>query len=159
MAITQRTCNTDRLNAYRLAARAFVLGGAVFWTLVVFAGAIGWNSESIFLFAITGPDALQKFMAAFAAAFIWVVIAAAIFVVGLFYERIAAVLLAAAALGSIVYGAAMQWEAGLWYIVGLFIILPITISAVLYLLAAREQSACDAGAPEPARKAPAEPSV
>jgi hypothetical protein len=153
MAITQRTCNTDRMNVYRLSARGLVLLGGVFWILVVLAGGMGLNSSSIFLFASTS----QKFATALAYAMIWIAVTAVVFIVGLFYERIAAILLFVAAAGSIAYGVTMQWEAGLWYIVGLFIIVPIVVSAVLYLLAAREQTTCDIAGVDTRGKAPAEP--
>ena len=85
---------------------------------------------------------------------VWIAIAAVIFIVGLFYENVAAILLAAAAVGAVVYGASMQWEPVLWFIVILFIILPIAISAILYVLAAREQAAEDAGGKDTAYHTP-----
>ena len=136
MAITQRTYNTDRMNIYRLGARAFVTGGAIFWTMVVLAGVLGANSEGWFRVA-AGEPLPSKFTTALTYAFVWIAIAAVIFIVGLFYENVAAILLAAAAVGAVVYGASMQWEPVLWFIVILFIILPIAISAILYVLAAR----------------------
>ena len=154
MAITQKTCNTDRMNVYRLAGRGFVLAGALFWVLVVFTGVMKMNSSSFFIFTAANTD---KFASALAYAMIWVAVAAAVFIVGLFYERIAAILMVVAAVGAIIYGAAMQWETGLWFIVGLFIILPIAISATLYALAAREQSVCDLEGVDTRSKAPAEP--
>jgi hypothetical protein len=152
MTVAQRTCSTDRLNVYRLFARTFVLGGGVFWVLVVFTGTMGMNSEAIFLFTSASSE---KFGMALAYAMIWVVVAAVVFVVGLFWERIAAILLGVAAVGSIAYGVALQWETGLWFIVGLFIILPIAIAATFYLLAAREQALCDSQGVDTRSKPPA----
>ena len=152
MAIAQRTYNTNRMNVYRLAARAFVLGGAIFWALIVVAGLMGANSEGWFLFA----GSSQKFMTALTYSFVWIAIAAVIFVVGLFYERIAAILLFIAAGGAVYYGVDKVWEMPLWFVVGIFVILPILISAVLYLLAANEQSISDKGGSDTAYHPPGE---
>ena len=151
--ITQRTCNTDRMNVYRLAARYLVAFGGLFWAAVVLAGAMKMNSSSIFEFKVVSPN----LNTALAYSVTWIVVAALVFVVGLFYERIAAALLAIAAIGSIVFGATMNWESGMWIIMLFFIILPVAVSAVMYVLAAREQSLCDSGAPDMANQPPAQP--
>ena len=141
MAITQRTCSTDRMNVYRLAARYLVAFGGLFWTAVVFAGAMKMNSSSIFGFVPTTP----KFTTALAYSLVWILVALGVFVLGLFFERIAAILLIIAAVASIAFGAQQGWESGEWIIMVVFIIGPVLTAAVFYLLAAREQALCDDG--------------
>jgi predicted anti-sigma-YlaC factor YlaD len=148
MAITQRTCNTNRMNVYRLAARYLVLFGGLFWAAVVLMGALKLNSNSIFDFKPVSPS----LDTALAYSMSWIVVAAVVFVIGLFWERIAAVLLVLAAVGSIAFGVYKGWESGMWIIMLFFIIGPVITSAVLYWMAAREQSLCEDTASAEARK-------
>jgi hypothetical protein len=154
MAITQRACNTDRMNVYRLAARYLVVFGGLFWAAVVLAGALRLNSSSIFEFKVVSPN----LNTALAYSMVWIGVAALVFVVGFFFERIAAVLLILAAAGSIAFGAYMNWESGMWMIMLFFIIIPVLVSAAMYWLAAREQSLCDESATANTKK-PAAPSA
>jgi hypothetical protein len=60
----------------------------------------------------------------------------------MFYEYLAALILGAGAVGVVVYGVVMSWEAGVWGTVFFFFILPMLIAATLYFLAARMQKIC-----------------
>ena len=156
--ITQRTCNTDRMNVYRLAARYLVAFGGLFWAAVVLMGSMKLNSNSIFLFKPVSPN----LDTALAYSVTWIAVAAAVFVIGLFWERVAAVLLVLAAAGSIAFGVVKSWEGGMWFIMLFFIIGPVITSAVLYWMAAREQSLCEGGASDSAKspvRPPAQPAA
>jgi hypothetical protein len=124
----RKTCRPERWNLLRLAASALVLGGGLFWAWVVFVG-------SRFLDGAT--------TAASGSAGVWVMLTAVVFLVGLYWERLAALVLGLTAMAAAGYGLFMHWESGVWLQFGLWIVVPILISGVLYMLAAREHTVCD----------------
>jgi hypothetical protein len=125
----QRTCNYERMNIYRLFAWAFTLGGGLFWTWVVFD-------------VNRGPFG-QAVVTSLAMAFPWLIVTFGAFILGLFFEQLTAALLFAAAGVTSIYGLVVRWEPGVWLQVGPWIILPMVIAAVLYLLAAQMQTTCE----------------
>jgi hypothetical protein len=122
---------------YKTLASILVIGGGLFWTLVVFVGVLSFPGSNV--------------LRSMASGLVWVAVAALVLVVGLYWDYIAAALLGVALFASVVYGAAnMGFEPGVWGIWAVFLMLPIVISAALYLLAGRERAICDkaaAGAP------------
>ena len=68
---------------------------------------------------------------------------AAIFIVGMFYENLAAAILVVGALAIVVYGIVGSWETGVWATVFFFFIVPMLVASALYFLAARMQKICE----------------
>lgn len=129
MEILARVCKTEQMNMQRLWARIFVVAGGLLW--VFMAWGTQWAYRGTALSVALGYSAIV------------VVAIAAIFVVGMFYELIAAALLVAGAVALMVYGLFAGWEIGVWGVVVLFFVLPMVVAAVLYWAAARMQRICD----------------
>jgi hypothetical protein len=128
MELLSRTCRTEEMNTTRLFARIFVIVGGLFWIFMVWGAAWAYQGA--------------PFTEALSGALIYAVGIAAIFVVGLFYENVASVILAVGAVAIVVYGVIGQWEAGVWATVFFFFILPMLIASALYAMAARMQKIC-----------------
>lgn len=128
MELLTRTCKTDEMNVQRIMARVFVVIGGLFWVAMI------WGAQ----WAYEGAPVTQALgYAAVVAAGI-----ALVFVLGMFYENAAAIVLAVGALAVIVFGFVSGWESGVWGIAFFFFIVPMVIAAVLYALAARMQRIC-----------------
>jgi hypothetical protein len=124
---TEQQYGSDRRNVYRIFASIFVIGGGLFWAITVFVGMLNFPGSTVLRSVASG--------------LVWVAVAVVVFIVGLFWEYVAAGLLGLALVGSLAYGMASQgFEPGVWGIWAVFLLLPIVISAVLYLLAGRERS-------------------
>lgn len=128
MELLTKTCETEQMNVERILARTFVIVGGAFWVLMAWAAA--WAYQGAPLTAALGN------------ALVFAGGIAVIFVIGLFYEGLASVILAAGAVGIVVLGLISGWEAGLWATVFFFLMLPMFIAAALYALAARMQRIC-----------------
>jgi len=130
MDILVRRCNYDRMNLERIFARGFVLFGGVIWV----AAALGAASKT-YLNATPMETAWL--------AFIPLALAGIAFLVGWFYERLAAVLLFVGAVVVVVWGLVGAWEMGVWMTMGAVLIAPTAVAGLLYLMAAMTQSACE----------------
>ncbi len=128
MELLARTCNTEKLNAQRLFARMFVVFGGLFWVSAI------WGAQSVYRGAPLAEAA--------GSAAIFAAVIAVVFVLGLFFEFLTAALLAVGAVGVIVFGIFMGWEAGVWATVIFFFVLPMIIAAALYFSAASMQKVC-----------------
>lgn len=128
MELLARTCHTESMNVQRIAARIFVIVGGLFWIAMI------WGKE----WAYRGSPFTQ---AAGYAALVAIGIAI-VFIIGLFYEYLAALILGVGALAVIIFGIIQGWEAGVWGTVLVFFIAPMLIAAALYALAARMQRIC-----------------
>lgn len=128
MELLARTCNTEQMNAFRIFARFFVVLGGLFWVSMIWGAK--WAYEGAPL-----NEALGN-------ALLWAALTAAIFIVGLFYEYIAAAVLAGGAVVVVALGIVVGWEAGVWGTVFFFFILPMLVAAALYALSARMQRIC-----------------
>jgi hypothetical protein len=117
------------MNIQRIGARTFVVVGGILWVAMAFGAEWAY---------IGSP--LSKAMAYSALVALGI---AAVFVVGLFYEYVAAGVLTAAVIAVVVYGAIVRWEAGLWATIAFFFLVPMIAAAVLYALAARMQTICE----------------
>lgn len=116
-----------RIALERGVARAFVLGGGIFWSIAAFAG--------LYSFRETGATA------ALIAAFIPLAVCIATLIVGWFYERATAILLAAAAIGVVAWGVIFQFEVGVWVLMGFALLGPALTASLLFWLARRDQEA------------------
>jgi len=128
MNLLARTCNTETMNAQRIMARAFVLVGGLFWVFMSWGASWAYQGAPL-------TDALGG-------ALIYAALIAVIFILGLFYEYLTALILLVGAAGIVVYGIIGGWETGVWATVFFFFILPMLIAAALYSLAARMQEIC-----------------
>lgn len=128
MELFARTCHMERMNIERIFARLFVVLGGIFWIAMI------WGTQT----AVAGAP----FTVVAAYSGLTALLVAAVFVVGLFYERAAAVLLIAGALALLVVGLVVGWEAGVWATVFFVLMLPMLVSAALYWSAARMQKIC-----------------
>ncbi|MDY0087468.1 MAG: hypothetical protein RBS78_02815 [Coriobacteriia bacterium] len=130
-----RTCNYERMNVERLFARGFVIFGGIVWTMMFFAAETAARYSGI-------TYTLEEVIKAAGSALLPLAAAVLIFVVGWFYERLAAVLLLAGAAGVVVWGIIAGWAGPLWAIMGVALIGPMVLAAVLFLLASRMQTVC-----------------
>lgn len=117
----------QRISLERGFARAFVIAGGLFWTVATFAG--------MFTFRETGVAY------AMLEAFIPLMATLVTLVVGWYYERATAALLAIASFAVVVWGVIYGFELGVWIIVTLALIGPMMTAAVLFWLARRDQEA------------------
>jgi hypothetical protein len=65
-----------------------------------------------------------------------------VFVLGLYFEYVAAILLGLGAVGIIIWGSVAGWTSGAWGAMAFLLALPMVISAILYASAARMQEIC-----------------
>ena len=135
MELMTRTCNYERMNLERLFARVFVVTGGLLWTVMLFASETAARYTN---FTYT----LDEVVSATGTALLPLAAAVFVFVIGLFYEKLAALILLLGAAGVVVWGVTAGWAAGLWVTVGVVLIGPMLLAALLYLLASRMQTIC-----------------
>lgn len=128
MELLAKTCKAEQMNAQRLFARIFVIVGGLFWVFMSWGAAWAYKGAPL-------TEALGG-------ALIYAAGIALVFLIGMFYENIAALVLALGAVGVVAFGVVSGWEAGVWGTVFFFFILPMLIAAALYFLAARMQKIC-----------------
>lgn len=116
-----------RIAASRGVARAFVVAGGLFWSVASFAG--------LYSFQNTGVGA------ALLGAFYPLVAVLATLIVGWYYERVTAALLALASIAVVAWGVIFQFELGVWIIMVFALIGPMLTASALFFLARREQDA------------------
>jgi hypothetical protein len=115
--------NLERKNTERIFARGFTVLGSVFWIAAGFAGPMIYK----------GQDAVQAFLSQgmYPLAF-----SIGVLLLGWFYERFTALILALGALGTIAWGLIWGgWEPFVWGIVLAFFVAPTVVAAVLFYLA------------------------
>jgi hypothetical protein len=134
MQLLARTCKTDRMMVERLGARVFVVAGGLFWVAAALGAFTGYLPDE---------DILIE-------ALILLILTAVVFVVGLFYEYLAALIALVIAIGAVVYGFAAPGidEAGTWALWLLFTTAPAAMAALLYFAAARMQGICELQQPD-----------
>jgi len=136
MSLLVRTCSTERVNVSRLLARAMIAVGGAIWAVMFFSAAsIQSYSNLTYNFS--------EVIAAGVSALIPLALAVGVFVLAMFYERLAAVVLFVGAAGVVVYGVIMGWEALLWASALLALAVPMVVSGALLLLAASTQRVCE----------------
>ena len=90
MELLARTCKTEQMNAQRILARLFVIFGGLFWVFMA------WGAK----WAYQGAP----FTEALGGAAIYAAAVAVVFILGLFYEMLTALLLVIGAGAIIVFG-------------------------------------------------------
>lgn len=136
MSLFVRTCDTGRMNVARIFARAALILGGIFWVIMFMAQAT--PQRYTFL-----TYAVDDVAAAGLNGILPLIIVVGVFVLALFYERLAAALLLAAAVGVVIWGIIAGWGAGQWVMMLAVMALPLVVSAVLLLLAASTQRVCE----------------
>jgi hypothetical protein len=129
MELLARTCKTEQMNFQRILARLFVILGIIFTFWMGFGAQYAYDGQ---------PLAVATAYGLFFSGGLIIT-----FVIGLFYENIAAVILVIGAIGVIVWGIVAQWTSGAWGAMIFLIVLPMLVSAVLYFAASRMQKICD----------------
>lgn len=116
-----------RVSVERGVARAFVVGGGLFWSLASLAG--------LYSFTQTGTNA------ALIAAFLPLVACLATIVVGWYYERLTAALLLVASVAVVAWGVIYGFDGGAWLLVTFALIGPMMTASVLFSLARTDHDA------------------
>lgn len=114
-----------RIAQERGVARAFVILGGAFWSVVLFTG---WQALS-----------QRGLVDAFMGASIPVIACAVTLIVGWYYERVASVLLALGSLAVVAWGVIFQFEPVVWAIMVITLIGPMVTASALFWMARREQ--------------------
>jgi hypothetical protein len=122
-----RTHSSGRIAAERGVARGFVVAGGLFWSVASFAGLYSFQETGV-------GNALMG-------AFIPLAAVLATLVVGWYYERVTAALLAAASLIVVAWGVVYQFELGVWMIMVFALIGPMLTASALFWMARRDQDA------------------
>ena len=128
MELMARTCNYERMNIQRLVARLFVVAGGVFWVAAAFGASFSYQGKSV-------ADSVGT-------ALIPLAITIIALVLGWFFEVLDSVLLFVGAAAVIAWGMISGWEAGVWGIMIVVLVVPMIMSGALFLLAARMQNVC-----------------
>ncbi|MCE5203918.1 MAG: hypothetical protein ABFC80_09175 [Coriobacteriales bacterium] len=129
MDLTTKVCKTEEMNLERLFARIFVGLGGIFWMAAIFGMDFGYRDKGVF-------ESAQS-------ALLPLAIVVVILAIGWFYENLAAVLLLAGAVATVVWGIVASWETGVWFVMTAVLIAPMVVSAGLFILAARMQRICE----------------
>jgi hypothetical protein len=124
-----RTCKSETMNFQRILARFLLLLGIVFTFWMGFGDQWAYQGQPLGVAAAYGL--------LFSGGLIIV------FVIGMFYENIAALLLVLGAVGIIVWGIVANWTSGSWGAMVFLIVLPMVVSAAMYAFAARMQKICN----------------
>jgi hypothetical protein len=119
----------NRIQLERGIARAFVILGGVFWAIAAFAG----------LYSYRETGAASAFLAAAAP----LGAAATVLVIGWYWERLAAIMLAAASVAVIYWGVVSGFEPGVWMLMTILLIGPMVTAAVLFWMARSELKALE----------------
>lgn len=136
MSLLVRTCSTERMNVSRIAVRVLIVAGGLVWAVMLFAAG---TAQSYTDLAYT----LEDVTAGGISAALPLVLTVAVFVLAMFYEKLAAVVLLAAAAATVVFGLLTGWDPLVWVSVLVALVLPMVVSAALLLLAASTQQVCE----------------
>ncbi len=130
MELLARTCKSEQMNFQRIVARCLLISGIVFTFWMGFGSQYAYKGE---------PLAVAAAYGLLFSGFLIVV-----FVLGLFFENLAALLLVIGSVGIIVWGILAGWPNGAWGAMAFMLALPMLISAIFYASAASMQKICDA---------------
>jgi len=136
MCLMVRTCGTERVNVSRIIARVMIAVGGAIWAVMFFSAASVQSYANL-------TYTFREVTSAGVSALIPLVLAIGVFVLAMFYERLAAVVLFVGAAGVVVYGAIMGWEALLWASALLALAAPMVVAGALLMLAASTQRVCE----------------
>lgn len=116
-----------RIAASRGVARAFVIAGGLFWSIASFAGLYSFQNTGV------GNALLGAFYPLAAVL--------ATLIIGWYFERVVAALLALASIAVVAWGVIFQFEMGVWMIMVFALLGPMLTAALLFWSARRQQDA------------------
>lgn len=125
---TAQECHPDRMTVERIAARAFVILGGLFWIAASLAADMGFRGNTAL---VSARNALLPLL-----------LTVVVLAVGWFFEREVAYFLGVLSAGVVVWGVVSGWEMGVWLLVATTLIAPMVISGVLFYFAGRDAEAC-----------------
>ena len=129
----------ERKNAEHIAALLFTVVGGIFWITTALVGTqislVGSSPAAAFV-------GISEQLGAWAP----LIYTLTVLVVGYFQERIAALILALGAIGTIAWGVIAGWETNVWVIMMLFFVTPTIVALVLFWLAGGKTSEGTVGA-------------
>lgn len=117
------------MDTERLAARLFVGVGIVLWAILAGGAALVYKDPGTSVAVAQAAVLLAVNVIALA--------------VGWFFENLAAGILFLFAVGSVVWGVMMGWEAGVWGLMAIILIAPAVVAGLLFIMAAQMQKACE----------------
>lgn len=131
MRLLVKSCNYERMNVQRLFARAVVLAGIVITGAAIFGAfaRMGYTAQTPLAYAQTAAIPFAM--------------AVVVFLVGLWFEVLAAALLGVGAVAMVVWGLIMGWEPNVWAVMIVVVVGPMLLSGALYLLASQTQLVCE----------------
>ncbi|TLM75786.1 MAG: hypothetical protein FDZ70_06860 [Actinobacteria bacterium] len=130
VAEAEKTAKAERkIYLERGVARGFVILGGAFWAIAAFAGLYSYQQ--------TGMGS------ALMAAAVPLLATAATLVIGWYWERVAAALLAVATAAAVVWGVAHGFEIGVWILTTLALLGPMATASALFWMARRDQEALE----------------
>ena len=121
ITMTNEITQAQAQNTERLFARGFTVLGGIFWIVSAFAGPYIYGGKSV--------------VGAFGVALYPLLFTAGVLVIGWFYERLVALILALGAIGTVAWGVIMGWESTVWAIMLIFFVAPTVVAALLFFLA------------------------
>jgi hypothetical protein len=124
-----RTCKSEQMNFQRILARFLLICGIAFTFWMGFGNQYAYQGQ---------PLAVAAAYGLLFSGFLIIV-----FVLGLFFENLAALLLGLGALGIVVWGSIAGWTGGAWGAMAFLLALPMVISAIMYASAASMQKICN----------------
>jgi hypothetical protein len=136
MSLLVRTCSTERMNASRIAARVMIALGGMVWAIMFFSAAsVQRYSNLTYTFTDITKAGIHSLLP--------LALTVGVFVLCMFYEKLAAVVLFVGAGAVVVWGILASLEPLMWASVLVALALPMVISATLLLLAASTQRVCE----------------
>lgn len=131
MNLLVKTCSYNSMNIQRVIARGVVLLGVLVCGAAMFGAfaEMGYTARSPIAYASTAAIPL--------------VIAIVVFVIGLYFELLAAAVLVVGAAAIAVWGFIGGWDANAWMAMVVVIIGPMILSGTLFLFAAQTQKVCE----------------
>ena len=124
------------MNAARIIVRLLILAGGLVWALMLFAAG---TAQSYTNLAYTLNDVSRGGISAA----LPLALTVGVFILAMFYEKLAAVILLAAAAAVVVFGMVTGWDPLVWVSALLALAVPMIVSAALLLLAASTQRVCE----------------
>ena len=136
MSILVRTCSTDRLNVSRLIARILIVVGGLTWAMMFFAQASTQKYADL-------TYSFREVINAGVSAFIPLVLTVGVFILCMYYEKLAAIVLFLGAGAVAVFGVISGWALLIWVSVLATLALPMVVAGTMLLLAASTQRVCE----------------
>ncbi len=130
--------NDETRNVEKIIALLFTMVGGIFWIVTMFSGSRGLTiagNSSLGAFTFTGG------------ALVPLIFTVIVLLLGYYKELWAAVILGLGAIFTLAWGVIAAWPGGVWFIMGIFFILPTIIASILFYLAHGKSQKVETAAP------------